>query len=183
MAKALRARAIRSFYNVAHVALCISYLFYYIKSCAFCQDLAVFFHKSAIFGGGGGEGEDLGTLSQTLLRKLLERSFLRTFKNFKQGDFRSLLFVCADFGAAVFRATISGCSEPHSASEMRTFSLSPLPDRSGRKLVDDRDGTTRGSFRFGRMLHRNKRVTLHDTPFPPCHAQPNASGTMFALSP
>ena len=32
---------------------------------------------------------------------------------------------------AVFRAAISGCSEPHSASEMRTFSLSPLPDRNG----------------------------------------------------
>ena len=94
--------------------------------------------------------KDLGTLSQTLLRKLLERSFLRTFKNFKQGDFRSLLFVCADFGVAVFRATISGCSEPHSASEMRTFSLSPLPDRSGRKLVDDWDGTISfyGEFRF-----------------------------------
>ena len=82
-------------------------------------------------------GKDLGTLSQTLLRKLLERSFLRTFKNFKQGDFRSLLFVCTDFGVAVFRATNSGCSEPHSASEMRTFSLSPLPDRNGRKLVAD----------------------------------------------
>ena len=84
--------------------------------------------------------KDLGTLSQTLLRKLLERSFLRTFKNFKQGDFRSLFFVCTDFGVAVFRATISGCSEPHSASEMRTaaatccLAFSPLPDRNGRKL-------------------------------------------------
>ena len=77
-------------------------------------------------------------MPQTPLRKLLERSFLRTFKNFKQGDFRSLLFYCADFGVAVYRAAISGCSEPHSASEMRTFSLSPLPDRNGRKLVDDR---------------------------------------------
>ena len=37
--------------------------------------------------------KDLGTLSQTLLRKLLERSFLRTFKNFNQGDFCPLLFV------------------------------------------------------------------------------------------
>ena len=79
--------------------------------------------------------KDLGTLSQTLLRKLLERSFLRTFKNFKQGDFRSLLSVRANFGVAVCRATISGCSEPHSASEMRTFSLSPLPDRNGREVT------------------------------------------------
>ena len=41
----------------------------------------------------------------------------------------------ADFGVAVFRATNSGCSEPHSASEMRTFSLSPLPDRNGSGLL------------------------------------------------
>ena len=58
-------------------------------------------------------GKDLGALSQTLLRKLLERSFLRTFKNFKQGDFCSLLFVCTDFDVAVCRAAISGCSEPN----------------------------------------------------------------------
>ena len=153
MAKALRARAIRSFYNVAHVALCISYLFYYIKSCAFCQDLAVFFHKSAIFGGGGGEGEDLGTLSQALLRKLLERSFLRTFKNFKQGDFRSLLFCCADFGVAVFRAAISGCSEPNPVQrDLCSCRFSPLPDKSGRKLVDDRSGATHVPFRLGCVL-------------------------------
>ncbi len=56
---------------------------------------------------------------------------------------------CADSDVAIFRATISGCSEPHSASEMRTFSLSPLPDRNGRKLHCERGGTTRGSFRFG----------------------------------
>ena len=53
---------------------------------------------------------------------------------------------------AILRATISGCSEPHSASEMRTFSLSPLPDRNGRKLVDEWGGTTHVSFRVGRML-------------------------------
>ena len=51
-------------------------------------------------------------------------------------------------GVAGFRAAISGCSEPHSASEMRTFSLSPLPDRNGRKLVDDWGGTTHVSFRL-----------------------------------
>ena len=64
-----------------------------------------------------------------------------------------ILFIrCADSDVAVFRATNSGCSEPHSASEMRTFSLSPLPDRSGRKLVGDWGGTTHVSFRFGWML-------------------------------
>ena len=64
----------------------------------------------------------------------------------------SLFLHCTDFGVAVFRAANSGCSEPHSASEMRTFSLSPLPDRNGRKLVDERSGTTRGSFCVGGML-------------------------------
>ena len=39
------------------------------------------------------DAKDLGALPRTLLRKLLERSFLRTFKNFKQGDFFLLLFV------------------------------------------------------------------------------------------
>ena len=80
-------------------------------------------------------GKDLGTLSQTLLRKLLSRSFLRTFKNFKQGDFCSLLFVCADFGAAIFRATISGCSETNPVKRYwHGCRLSPLPGRNGRKL-------------------------------------------------
>ena len=54
-----------------------------------------------------------------------------------------LAFCCTDSDVAVCRVANSGCSEPHSASEMRTFPLSPLPDRNGRKLVDDRDGTTR----------------------------------------
>ena len=161
MAKALRARAIRSFYNVAHVALCISYLFYYIKSCAFCQDLAVFFHKSAIFGGGRPRGSaprlrpwdsvpNPKTLGFAQTHKgLLERSPL-TARTLTQLDFGFCFCVVQIFSVADFRATISGCSEPHSASEMRTFSLSPLPDRSGRKLVDDRDGTIHfyGECRF-----------------------------------
>ena len=67
--------------------------------------------------------KDLGTLSQTLLKNFLKEVF-KNFKNFKQGDFCSLLFVCADFGAAIFRAAISGCSEPHSASEMRATIVS-----------------------------------------------------------
>ena len=64
-----------------------------------------------------------------------------------------MLFVCADFGVAVFRATISGCSEPHSASEMRTFSLSPLPDRNGRKLHLNRAERHAGrSVSWGRYI-------------------------------
>ena len=63
-----------------------------------------------------------------------------------------MLFYCADFGVAVYRAAITGCSEPHSASEMRTFSLSPLPDRSGREVTFEWGGTTYVSFRFGGMI-------------------------------
>ena len=100
-----------------------------------------------------GEAEDLGTLSQTLLRKLLERSFLRTFKNFKQGDFCSLLFCCADSDAAVCRATNSGCSEPNPVQrDLYSCRFSPLPDKSGRKLVDGRSGTIHVPFRFGYVL-------------------------------
>ena len=76
-------------------------------------------------------------MPRTLLRKLLKK-FSKNFQNFNSIGFWVLLLRGTDFGAAVCRAAISGCSEPHSASEMRTFSLSPLPDRNGRKLVDDR---------------------------------------------
>ena len=75
-------------------------------------------------------GKDLGTLSQTLLRKLLKK-FSKDFQNFNPIGFWVLFLRCANFGVAVCRDAISGCSEPHSASEMRTFSLSPLPDRNG----------------------------------------------------
>ena len=82
-------------------------------------------------------GKDLGTLSQTLLKNFLKEVF-KNFKNFKQGDFRSLLFVCADFGVAVFRAAISGCSEVNPVKrDWHSCRFSPLPDRNGRKLVDD----------------------------------------------
>ena len=74
--------------------------------------------------------KDLGTLSQALLRKLLKK-FSKDFQNFNPIGFWVLFLRGTDFGVAVFRAANSGCSEPHSASEMRTFSLSPLPDRSG----------------------------------------------------
>ena len=66
-----------------------------------------------------------------------------------------MLFVCADFGVAVFRATVSGCSEPHSASEMRAAAcrLSPLPDRNGRKLHLNRaERHTGRSVSWGRYI-------------------------------
>ena len=46
-------------------------------------------------------------------------------------DFGFCFCVVQILSVAIFRAANSGCSEPHSASEMRTFSLSPLPDRNG----------------------------------------------------
>ena len=74
---------------------------------------------------------DLGTLSQTLLRKLLERSFLRTSKNFNQGDFYPLLFVVLIFCSRL-RATHSGCFETNSVNGIGTAVASlPLPDRNG----------------------------------------------------
>ena len=76
----------------------------------------------------------LGALPRTLLRKLLKK-FSKDFQNFYPIGFWVLFLRGTDFGVAVCRATISGCSEPHSASEMRTAAcrLSPLPDRNGRK--------------------------------------------------
>ena len=83
-------------------------------------------------------GKDLGTLSQTLLKNFLKEVF-KNFKNFKQGDFCFLLFVCTDFGVAVFRAAISGCSEVNPVQrDWHDCRLSPLPDRNGKKLVVDR---------------------------------------------
>ena len=83
----------------------------------------------------------MGLCPKPCLGDFLRRSPLRTFKTFTARGFMSLFLRGTDFGVAVCRATNSGCSEPHSASEMRTFSLSPLPDRNGRKLVDDWGGT------------------------------------------
>ena len=53
--------------------------------------------------------EDLGTLSQTLLKNFLKEVF-KNFKNFNQGDFCPLLFVVQILSAAIFRAANSGCS-------------------------------------------------------------------------
>ena len=53
--------------------------------------------SSAVSKTGGGRGEDLGALPRTLLRKLLERSFLRTFKNFIAIGFLFLSLHCTDF--------------------------------------------------------------------------------------
>ena len=70
-------------------------------------------------------GKDLGTLSQTLLKNFLKEVF-KNFKNFKQGDFRSLLFICKDFGVAVFRAANSGCYDPNPVQRDLYGGLPPL---------------------------------------------------------
>ena len=56
------------------------------------------------------------------------------------------VFTLCRFYVAIFRVANSGCYEPHSASGMSTTATcclvsSPLPDRNGRKLVDDWGGT------------------------------------------
>ena len=92
-------------------------------------------------------------------------------------------FVVQILCVAVFRAAISGCSEPHSASEMRTFSLSPLPGRNGRKLVDDRGGTTHGSFRVGGMLLNNGYTMPYTSAeIPPAGAPSGFDGTPQAFA-
>ena len=75
--------------------------------------------------------KDLGTLSQTLLRKLLERSFLRTFKNFKQGDFCSLLFVVLILMQPFAVLRIPAATNQIPSSGIWALALSPLPDRNG----------------------------------------------------
>ena len=88
----------------------------------------------------------MGLCPKPCLGDFLRRSPLRTFKTLNAIGFMYLFLRCTDFGVAVFRATNSGCSEPHSASGMRTFSLSPLPDRNGRKLVVSGGEMECGSF-------------------------------------
>ena len=76
-------------------------------------------------------GKDLGTLSRTLLRKLLKK-FSKDFQNFNLIGFWVLSLYCADFDVAVFRDAISGCSEPNPVErDLGACALSPLPDRNG----------------------------------------------------
>ena len=76
-------------------------------------------------------GKDLGTLSQTLLKNFLKEVF-KNFKNFNSIGFWALFLHCADFGVAIFRATISGCSETNPVErDWHGCRLSPLPDRNG----------------------------------------------------
>ena len=53
----------------------------------------------------------MGLCPKPCLGDFLRRSPLRTFKTFNARGFLILFFYCADFGVAVCRATISGCSE------------------------------------------------------------------------
>ena len=68
--------------------------------------------------------EDLGTLSQALLRGLLKEKSPKNLQDLELRGFLPLFFCGADFSVAVFRATISGCFEPHSASGMSTTAVS-----------------------------------------------------------
>ena len=65
-----------------------------------------------------------------------------------------MLFYCADFCVAIFRAANSGCSEQNPVKrDLCSCRFSSLPGRNGRKLVDDRGGTTHVSFRFVGRIH------------------------------
>ena len=57
-------------------------------------------------------GKDLGALPQTLLRKLLGRSFLRTFKNFTQGGFHPYVYVALVF-VAIYALRIPAAPAPN----------------------------------------------------------------------
>ena len=78
--------------------------------------------------------KDLGTLSQALLRKLLKK-FSKNFQNFNTIGFRIFSLLSTDFGAAVFRAAISGCYEPNPVQrDLDGCRFSPLPGENGREV-------------------------------------------------
>ena len=54
--------------------------------------------------------EDLGTLSQTLLRGLLKEKSPKNLQDLNPIEFMSLTLYCTDSSVAVFRVAISGCS-------------------------------------------------------------------------
>ena len=66
--------------------------------------------------------QDLGTLSQTLLRKLLEK-FSKNFQNFNQGDFYPYVYAVLTFCSRLC-ATHSGCSETNSVNGIGTTVVS-----------------------------------------------------------
>jgi len=79
--------------------------------------------------------EDLG-LCPNPLRKLLERSFLRTFKNFQQGDFCPLLFVVRILmqPVAVLLFPAAPSQIPTSGIWATACRFSPLPDKNGMEI-------------------------------------------------
>ena len=79
-----------------------------------------------------------------VLRKLLKK-FPKDFQNFNEGGFLPYVYVVLILCSRLC-STNSGCSEPHFASGMRTFSLSPLPDRNSRKLVINGSGMECGAL-------------------------------------
>ena len=90
-----------------------------------CADSDVAIFRAAISGCSepSRRFQDLGTLSQALLRKILKK-FSKDFQNFNPTGFLILSLHCANFDVAVCRAANSGCSEPHSASGMSTTVVS-----------------------------------------------------------
>ena len=96
----------------------------------------------------------------------------------------SLYLRGTDFGVAVFRAVNSGCSEPNPVQrDLCSCRFSPLPDRNGRKLVDDRNGTTHGAFRVGWMLLVNGCKTPYTSAeIPPAGAPSGFDGTPQAFA-
>ena len=97
-----------------------------------------------------------------------------------------LAFCCTDSGAAVFRATNSGCYEPNPVQrDLDSCRFSPLPDRSGRKLVVDRDGTTRGSFPTDYAPVGCVTRQTHPPKMKPCRERPmcrSVSGECYLLT-
>ena len=83
---------------------------------------------------------------------LLERSPL-TARTLTQLDFGFCFYVVQILSVAIFRAANSGCSEPNPVQrDLCSCRFSPLPDKSGRKLVDGRSGATHVLFRLGCVL-------------------------------
>ena len=73
------------------------------------------------------------------------KKFPKDFQNFNEGGFLPYGYVVLILCSRLC-STNSGCSEPHFASGMRTFSLSPLPDRNSRKLVINGGGMDCGAL-------------------------------------
>ena len=111
------------------------------------------------------------------------KKFSKDFQNFNSIGFWVLFLRCANFGVAVCRAANSGCSEPNPVQrDLDSCRFSPLPDRNGRKLVDDWGGTTRGSFPTDYAPAECGSRQTHPPKMKPCRERPmcrSASGERY----